>query len=620
MSSRNPFGDTSRGSTDDRNATTSSGGRDSTGGTSDRAGDDRNETTSSGGRDRDRDDDDRGDDRNQTRGSRFDPFGDPPGAREQAGDDRNQTSTPTVSTDLPRTPDDVGGAEFRNDTVARNVAEQIGETGGQVGRAIASTALDARGAGAGPDRQVVEQVGESIGRAPGDVAELGVDVAQATTSVTGTGAREGPVAAGEQARDIAADAADAGLGATDALLDIDDSRRQRGEGATVQVEDANRQEAAVTATVSALTLAGGSAAGTATGLGLRGLPDRVDGTSPDATAGRFAEFAGDTRAQGQVPDGRRGGDGSDTGGSPTQIDPDDISPRPAEPDQGPAAFPDPEGRFEGGGGFSRGSPDRGDAEVDPAAVEPSDTSGGGGSLGFRSVSREAETAQVTPRADSPLGTDLRAETDFSDPVGLDVDTRTGAAAGLGSVAAVNDPTGIAPGSTATGTGTQPGVGAETGTGALGDVAPVNDQSGVSPQAGAVGTGELEREIETIRAATGLNARTDTDTRLDTRTDTRLDAQTRLDTRTESRLDTEARTRTESELRTATETRLRTDTNTRLRTEIEDIDIPGFGATDEEADPFGFLSSDRTFGSGIQSAEEAVDDAGLGGRTDDPFSL
>ena len=594
MSSRNPFGDTSRGSTDDRN--TVGGG--SSGGTS---GGSTGGASGGGGRDRDDDDDDDRTSRN--------PLGDTSRGRD---DDRRQVSadvrSPSVAVggrrpnDLPRTPDDVGGAEFRENSVARDVAETISEIGADVGLGATTTALDAAGAGRGPGREVVERVGKAVGRVPGDAVGTGVSVAQAYNEVAGTGAREGPVAAVEEARDITADTVDRGLSATDQLVDVDRERRREGEGAAVQVEEGRRQDAAVTATVSALTLAGGSVGQTATGLSLRGAASRAGGdatppsgsspTSGSSTRG-LAEFLDDERAQ-------TGGFGSRSVDETAEVTADDLDPGGLDFEPGTRP-PERLGPTQQRGGVVRdddiGAADpiqrrreqraRGDRSADDRSAD----------LAFeRSLDRgETATASATP------------------PTGL------GAGVGLGTIADTTDPSGIASGGGVSagavgddriGVADAGGLGADT-------VADANDPTGITP-GGASSTGTLEEqlEMELIRASTGLRSGVDTDT------ETRTDTQTRLDARTGVETDTETEGRVATDTETGFRSEIGVEGGTRIETGIDFEtaripDVPTFGGDqDDEAPAFLVDEDSRRFDSGIASPE----DFGVGLGSGDPFRL
>jgi hypothetical protein len=632
MSSRNPFGDTTRGADDDRNSVGggSTGGGGTSGGSSTDDGGGGG-GGGGGGRDRDDDDDDRrnplgdttrgaDDDRQQTSGGRPD-VGGSTGPR----DDRNQAPTESVSVDLPRTPESVGGADFREDTRARNVAETIADVGGNVGESVADSGLDAVGAGPGPDRQVVERVGQSLGRIPGDLATTGVDVAQGFQSVAEASVRGGPGAAVEQTNDLTADAVDAGLSGADRLVDIDRERRQRGEGALVQVEDANRQDAAVTATVSALTLAGGSAAGTATGLSLRGAASRV-GPDTSRTTGSSGGVEADpvptgrsdvgTGGVGQVldpdtVDARAGADtvdvgdtSVDTGGRPVGDTAPDTGSLPLENtiadaggvrrmlDEQRAGVRDFLGDERAQAGFGR------QREPTTADVDPTRPDDAGGT--FADVRQDALTQlqdDLGDRARRPDPGNFDGGPDPLAPAGgggrrgtIDPDTGEvdlGRSRGLRETrdttdtdtAAATTPSGISAGVL--------GVG-------LGQIAATNDPSGVAPGNDTLaGDGVADTVLGNIGAAndpTAIAPDSDTDTGLlagsgsTTETaQTDLEAiraetglQSGLDTRQETRLDTTARTdnstifgtesRLESALRgeTETSTRLESALETRLR--------------------------------------------------------
>ena len=210
----------------------------------------------------------------------------------------------------------------------------------------------------------------------------------------------------------------------------------------------NPRDAAVTGTALFASLGAGAAAGAAT----RGAARGARRLAPDGDT--LDDFASANR--GQLQRGGQRSPDKDTNGRGDVIGGEDIDPRQAQPDQGPSAFPDPLDRFDGGGGFSRGSPDRGTVDDNPASVDPS---GGGDGLGFRSAASEVETAQTPPRVDSPTRADLRDVSEFDAPAtgsgarfrGADAAAGGGAAgagatdgaAPLGSISDAADPTGIA---------------------------------------------------------------------------------------------------------------------------------------------------------------------------------
>lgn len=653
MSSRNPFGDTSRGRDDDRN--TVGGG--SSGGSSDgTTGGSTGGSSSDGGGGRDRDDDapasrnpfddttrGREDDRNTTGSSS-------PSSR--VGDDRNQTADPDpVSTDLPRTPDSVGGAEFRQDTVARRSAQTVADIGGDIGRGVTDSALDVVGAEPGADREIVEDIGETLGQTPGDALETGVDVGQGFTSVTRAGARKGPAAAFEQTQDLTADAADAGLRGADQLLDVDFDRRAAGEGAAVQVEEANRDSAAVTATVSALTLAGGSVGATSTGLGIRSAASRA---GPDSSRGGTSTgVEADPVASGRSDVGTGGLDSildPDTVGSTslrdTDVEPDTNDVGVEAADTGADSLP-LESAVQQSGGVRRfldeqrqtfeefRSADRGQLQpgsqrdrpgTDRDPTQPSDAGGS-----FADVRQDALTQQqdfLSAQARSDLETrrgvtanvgDIEAQTtgsrrdavatfeqsdlvDTSSPGPArprdpgqnvpEVPTTTAAGiptgrafgGGLGSLAAVNDPSGILDrgGADLGGgiAGTVVGAGPDTGLGAD-TLAGTTDPTAIQPDTD-VETGSTVDTVSDTETDTGVAA--DTDQRQDQRQDfaTRTDLTggfeagitTRVDTetRSETRLNTETETRSESVVRGETETRVETNIQRPRRLDVPDIEL------------------------------------------------
>ena len=613
MSSRNPFGDTSRGRDDDRNTTGSGGSSGSTSGGATGG------SSSGGGRDRDDDDDDP-----RTRN----PLGDTSRGRTDdrrevsAGVDRRSVEVGgSRPNDLPRTPDDVGGAEFREDTVARDVAETISELGADVGLGATRAGLDAVGAPPGPDRRVVERVGESVGRVPGDAVGTGVSVAQAFNEVAGAGARGGPAAAVTEARDITADTVDRGLAATDRLVDVDRERRREGEGAAVQIEEGRRQDAAVTATVSALSLAGGSAVQSATGLGLRSAASRVgpdtSGSGSSSTgveadpvpSGRSDVGTGgvdqvldpdtvDARAGADTVDvadssvdtgGRPAGDTSpdtgslpledavsDAGGVRTMLDEqragvrDFLDDERAQAGLGRQREPstadvDPTQPADAGGTFAdvrqdaltQLQDDLGDRarRPDPGNFDggPDPLAGGGGRRG----TIDPETGEVdlgrsrgpTRGRDTDTDTAPREDAAGASPTGLSAGAL---GAGLGTISPVNDPSGIVTDGVDDGAGPVEGVGVE-GAG-LGETAGTTDPTGITPDTGLVaGSGSsaetAEAELELVRAETGL--RSGVETGQETRAETAQRSDTRTGVGTETGAETDGRVDTET--RTGTET-------------------------------------------------------------------
>jgi hypothetical protein len=616
MSSRNPFGDTTRGAADDRNTTGSGGSSGSTSG-----GTTGGSSSGGGGRDRDDDDDDP-----RTRN----PLGDTSRGRT---DDRREVSAdvrrPSVAVggsrpnDLPRTPDDVGGADFREDTVARDVAETISELGADVGLGATRAGLDAVGAPPGPDRRVVERVGESVGRVPGDAVGTGVSVAQAFNEVAGAGAREGPAAAVTEARDITADTVDRGLAATDRLVDIDRERRREGEGAAVQVEEGRREDAAVTATVSALSLAGGSAVQSATGLGLRSAASRVgpdtsgsgssstgveadpvpsgrsdvgtggvdqvlDPDTVDARAGADTVDVGDTSVD---TGGRPAGDTSpdtgslpledaigDAGGVRTMLDEQRAGVRdfldderaqaglgrqrePTTPDADPTRPDDAGGTFADvrQDALTQLQDDLGDRARRPdpgnfdGGPDPVAPAGGGGRRG----TIDPETGEVDlGRSRGPTrGRDTDTDTAPRDDAAGASPTGLSAAAlgaGLGAISPVNDPSGIVTDGVDDGAGPVEGVGVE-GAG-LGETAGTTDPTGITPDTGLVaGSGSSAETAETELEL--VRAETGLRSGVETGQETRADTAQRSDTRTGFGTETGAETdgRVNTETRTGTET-------------------------------------------------------------------
>jgi hypothetical protein len=310
MSSRNPFGDTTSGASDDRNATGSStdtstdtdrgtvsggpggaGGRDPTGG-------------SSGGSSRDRDDDDDsgtvsggpggagGRDPTDTTAPTDSDSGTVSGGPGGAGD---REPTQRTSTDVAGSPGDIdfrvgdvspsvdNDVEFRSPTTGRNIAETIAERGGDLGERAVVGAAEVVGADpSGGDRQVLGNIGRLGGSLPGSAGLVAADAADAGRFVTEPardavepgsqlGADELTNVAtntADRTTDLAATGADAGIEGVDRRLDIDFDRRDRGEGAAIQVTDDPdvRNQVAAELGAGAVSLTAGSAA---TSLGIR---------------------------------------------------------------------------------------------------------------------------------------------------------------------------------------------------------------------------------------------------------------------------------------------------------------------------------------------------------------
>ena len=376
----------------------------------------------------------------------------------------------------------------------------------------------------------------------------------------------------------------------------------------------NPRDAAVTGT--AVVATGGlGALGVRGARGARSAVNDFDG--PD-----LSSFATDRRA---TTTGRQRGDGDGGGDSFVSGDDLDVAVGSPEPNQGRAAYPDPIDRFEGGAGFGRGSPDRGDVGSNPAAVDPS---GSGDGLGFRSVSRELETAQIPPQTGSPTGTaafgpeaaagGLGVLSATNDPSGISprdfggVDpaadpAATPAGAGgdtpLGDLAAVNDPT-------ATGTPGGRGdlIGPAGGT-PLGELDVTNDPSGAttSPQDTATGSGGSSTGGGSpTGTATGFEVAATTGTQPAQRT-SGSPAQTSSPI-SDPTTGTIGRTTTARGGRPGGR---RGDRNIR-RTP----GFPDFGQSDAEEELFGVESDDDTFGTGILSGDEAASRIGAGTLTTD----
>jgi len=166
---------------------------------------------------------------------------------------------PDTGDDLPRTSADVGGADFRRDTAARDVAEDLTRGGFNFGTSVVSGGLDVIGEGDTADRAVLEGIGGTLAATPGAAATTGVDAAQAFTSITGAGARGGPGAAVDQLTDVSADAFDATAGGLDRTFDINQRTSAGpfgGEITTpaVTTEPGARQDLAVSLTAGALSV------------------------------------------------------------------------------------------------------------------------------------------------------------------------------------------------------------------------------------------------------------------------------------------------------------------------------------------------------------------------------
>jgi hypothetical protein len=183
---------------------------------------------------------------------------------------------PDTSDDLPRTSADVGGADFRRDTAARDVSEDLTRGGFEFGSSVVSGGLDVIGEGDTSDRAVLEGIGGTLAATPGAAATTGVNAAQAFTSITGAGARGGPGAALDQLTDVSADAFDATAGGLDRTFDINQRTSAGpfgGEITTpaITTEPGARQDLAVSLTAGALSVPAGFAAG----AGARGAAARA---------------------------------------------------------------------------------------------------------------------------------------------------------------------------------------------------------------------------------------------------------------------------------------------------------------------------------------------------------
>jgi hypothetical protein len=645
MSSRNPLGDTSRGSTDDRNAT----GGGTSGGTSGGAsgggsvGDDRNTVADSGGRDRDDDDDDprnplgdtsRGstDDRRQTSGGGG---GGDRGVVERATsrlDDLGESYTQNVA-------EPVGDAVAATNPAARleqealgtdrlaRLSEGVGEGVAQLGNAPAiaagtidaaqtldesrsrardpvtiggvptgatvpdpegqreNTAAAAGAAGqaaAAAARNPFKTSGQVVGSALGGVAASRGIARVARGSSTSSGVDADPVPSGRS---------NPGTEGVGSVLDPDDIGTTNLRDTGVDVDD----------TVSTSTRTADTDSGS---LPLEDAVSDAGGvrTMLDRQRAGLDDFLGDDRAQAGL--GRQRSRGSDRGtdrGAPdtdagifedvrqdalTQIQ-DDLAGRARRPD--PGDF-DPDGDPLGGAGGAR----RGTIDPDTGEV----------SLG-RSRGPTGTTA-----VDDATATGA-APTSPADILGA------GAAAGLGSIAETTDPTGIAP-TSGTDTGARIGddrIGvADSG---LGSVAGTNDPTDIAPDtepdtgtllggASATDTQQEILELQRIRAETDLRGALETAQR------TTTDTAQRTGIRTVSEPTTDTGTRVGSSTRTggtgfggarlgnlqrsATPPRApRPRTPPEVGAESDDDEVPLFG-TETDAD---------LFDSGILSAEDVL---------------
>lgn len=200
---------------------------------------------------------------------------------------------------------------------------------------------------------------------------------------------------------------------------------------------------------------------------------------------------------------------SDGDTSSTTIDASDIESRQPEPDQGPSAFPDPQGRFQGGAGFNRNNPTRGDVDS-PADVDPS---GSGDGFGYRSVASEVQTAQRNPGVDSPTSPDLRSTVDFSDTAPGPSSTSSAFGAGGVSAGGFGSSSSDTEGDTSqSGGSTGSAVG---GTSPLGELDATNDPSGVAPDTIAT---DGEDVFATTRTRSDTTGATDTVGGVDTAND------------------------------------------------------------------------------------------------------
>jgi hypothetical protein len=639
--SRNPLGDTSRGSTDDRNATGGGASGGTSGGTSGggSVGDDRNSVADSGGRDRDDDDDDR---RN--------PLGD---TSRGSTDDRRQTSGGGDSGDrgvverATSTLDDLGDAY--TETVAEPVGdavaatnpaarleqealgtdrlsrftENVGEGAAQLGNAPAiaagtidavqtldesrsrardpvtiggvptgATVPDPEGqdanreaataaagqAAAAAARNPIETSGQLVGSALGGVAASRGIARVARGSSTSSGVDADPVPSGRS---------NPGTEGVGSVLDPDDVGTTNLRDTGVDVDD----------TVSTSTRTADTDSGS---LPLEDAVGDAGGvrTMLDRQRAGLDDFLGDDRAQAQL--GRQRDRGTDRGAPDTdagsfedirqdaltQIQ-DDLAGRARRPD--PGDF-DPDGDPLGGAGGAR----RGTIDPDTGEVSLGRSRGPTGTT----VVDDATATGAAPMSPADI-------------------LGAGAGTGLGSIAETTDPTGIAPtGGTDTGAriGDDRNAVADSG---LGSVAGTNDPTDIAPDtepdtgtllggASATDTRQEILELQRIRAETDLRGALDTAQR------TTTDTAGRTDTRTVSEPATDTGTRVGSQTRTggtgfggarlgnlqrsATPPRSpRPRTPPEVGGESDDDELPLFG-TESDAD---------LFDSGILSAEDVL---------------
>jgi hypothetical protein len=209
-------------------------------------------------------------------------------------------------------------------------------------------------------------------------------------------------------------------------------------------------------------------------------------------------------------------------------------------------------------------------------------------------------------------------------------TGVGLGGGLGAIAGVNDPTGIAETDTAAGAGLDPAqiLGAGTDSTGADAQSEVLDQLG----GGRLGGGTLPGDA----TATGTDTDSETDTFAPTDTDTGTGSPTDTDTVTDDLLATTTLTGTRTDTGTsATDATLPGSTTVADTTTVDDaiVRLGGGGGDDGGAPPrprgeeepdqdddaaalLGFATDSREFGSGIASASDFLD--GDGAR--DPFSL
>lgn len=427
-------------------------------------------------------------------------------------------------------PDDAVDQPDALDRAARTYTEGVSEPiGDVVADASPITAAEQSTLGTNRSGRFFESAGETVaefGNAPGIAAE-------ARDTLQGRAATQDPVSAGP-------------FVASAGVLDFEGRERQARETTDAVTS------AASTAADNPFSAAGigfGALAGGAGVARAASRASRVSGTtSRSGSRTAFDEFVGDTRAQ--ADGGRLAGRTTD---DVVEIDADDIDPRQVEPDQGPAAFPDPQGRFQGGAGFRRGGRPDTDTGDTPASVDPS---GSGDGFNFRSASTETRTAQAPPRADSPLGPDLRATPGTGTGSGA-TGTGVGTAAGLGAISGVNDPTGIADNDTATGVNEAFDTAADAdsrsgfGVSALGEI---NDPTGiVSDSETAVGLGGRGTGVDTLGTIGTVNDQTDVAPTTETDTDVAFDTETNTDTGLTTFSDTDTGTTTDTTETTTTDT-------------------------------------------------------------------